>query len=119
MTQFFRSLALISYFALLLSLIAWITLPNYSQSYPTYALLIIALFPLLPPLRGLLHGRPYTHAWYCFILLFYFSHGIGELYSQEKFDFYPVLEILFSTISFISSITYIKLEAKMRTKSQK
>lgn len=117
--HFFRSLALASYFGLMFSLIAWITLGTHSENYPTYALLILALFPLLPPLRGLLHGKPYTHAWYSFLLLFYFSHGIGEFYSQTEFDFYPFLEIVFSSISFASSITYIRLDAKTRASLQK
>jgi uncharacterized membrane protein len=117
--SFVRALALASYFGLMFTLITWVILPEHSESYPTYALLMIALFPLLPPLRGLLHGRPYTHAWYSFLLLFYFSHGVGELYSQIDFNIYPLLEIIFSTISFASSITYIKLDANLRASSQK
>ncbi len=119
MRLFFRYLALTSYFGLLLSLLAWIVIADHADTFPTYALIIIASFPLLLPLRGLLHGKPYTHAWYSFILLFYFLHGIGELYSSEHFNIYPFLEILFSTISFISSILYIKLNAKMSSGSQK
>ncbi len=116
---FFRYLALSSYFGLLLSLLTWIIIGEHADNFPTYALIIIAIFPLLFPLRGLLHGKPYTHAWYSFLLLFYFLHGVGELYSSDSFNLYPFLEILFSTISFISSITYIRVNAKMSNKSQK
>jgi uncharacterized membrane protein len=118
-TLFFRYLALSSYFGLLLSLLAWIILGEHADNFPTYALIIIASLPLLFPLRGLLHGKIYTHAWYSFLLLLYFLHGIGELYSSDSFNLYAFLEILFSTVSFISSITYIKLNAKMGAESQK
>lgn len=118
MTQLFKQLALFSFFALMISLICWITLGSHSNNYPTSAWLLIALIPLLFPLRGLLHGKPYTHAWTSFLMLLYFSHGIGEAYSAQSFDIYPYLEILFSFITFSASITFIKLNAKMRKSSQ-
>lgn len=115
MTQFFKQLALASFFGLIISLICWITLAEHSDNYPAYAWLIIALTPLLFPLRGLLHGKPYTHAWTGFLMLFYFSHGIGELYSATDFGLYPALEILFSSMTFIASIIFIRLNAKQIT----
>jgi uncharacterized membrane protein len=118
MVDFFKHLALTSYFGLMITLICWITLGEHSENYPTAAFLLIALVPLLFPLRGLLHGRPYTHAWTTFLMLLYFSHGIGEFYSTEGFSLYPSLEIFFSFITFTSSITFIKLNARMNTKSQ-
>jgi uncharacterized membrane protein len=111
MIQFFKNLALLSYFALMLSLICWITLVEHGENYPTAALLIIGLVPLLFPLRGLLHGKPYTHAWTGFLMFFYFSHGIGEVYSAQGFDLYASLEVLFSIMTFSSSIVFIRLNA--------
>ena len=35
---------------------------------------------LLLPLRGILHGRPYTHAWTGYLCMLYFSHGTVEAY---------------------------------------
>lgn len=114
MTAFFKNLALYSYFGLMTSLICWITLDEHSENYPTAAWLIIALIPLLFPLRGLLHGKPYTHAWTGFLLLFYFAHGIGEVYSAQGIDLYACLEVLFSSTMFISSIIFIRLDANDR-----
>jgi uncharacterized membrane protein len=111
MIQFFKQLALFSYFSLMISLICWITLADHSENYPTAAWLIIALTPLLFPLRGLLHGKPYTHAWNSFLMLFYFAHGIGEVYSAQEFDLYASLEVLFSCTTFIASIVFIRLNA--------
>jgi len=112
MSQLFKHIALFSYFALMFSLISWITLGNHSENYPTAAWLLIALIPLLFPLRGLLHGKPYTHAWTGFLMLFYFSHGVGETYSSQQFDLYASLEVLWSCMTFISSIIFIRLNAK-------
>jgi len=112
MTSLFKNLALSSYFGLMISLIFWITLAPHSETYPTSAWLIIALVPLLFPLRGLLHGKPYTHAWTGFLMLFYFAHGIGEVYSAQGFDLYASLEVLFSAMTFITSIVFIRLNAK-------
>ncbi len=112
MTQFFKQLSLFSFFGLMISLTCWITLGEHSSNYPVSAWLIIALVPLLFPLRGLLHGKPYTHAWTGFLMLFYFAHGIGEFYSAQGFDLYSSLEVLFSGMTFISSIVFIRLNAK-------
>ena len=110
--QLFRNTALFSYFALMASLLAWIILGTHSENFPTAAMLIFALVPLLFPLRGFLHGKPYTHAWASFLMLFYFSHGIGEVYSAQGSIFYPSLEVLFSCTTFIASLMFIKLNAK-------
>lgn len=118
MITFFKQLALFSFFGLMVSLICWITLAEHSSNYPTSALLILALVPLLFPLRGLLHGKTYTHAWTSFLMLLYFSHGVGELYSAQGFHLYASLEIFFSFMTFSASITFIKYNAKMRKSSQ-
>ncbi|RKZ97419.1 MAG: DUF2069 domain-containing protein [Gammaproteobacteria bacterium] len=117
MVQFFKQLTLFSFLGLMVSLICWITLAKHSENFPTAALLILALLPLLFPLRGMLYGKPYTYAWNSFLMLFYFSHGIGEVYSAEDFSLYPSLEILFSSLTFIASIIFIHLNAKMRETS--
>ena len=118
MTDFFIRLSLLSFFCLMITLACWITLAEHSDKFPTASLLALALLPLLLPLRGLLHGKPYTHAWNSFLMLFYFSHAVGELYSGQHFDFYPTLAVLFSTLCFVSSIIFIRFNAKMMAKSQ-
>jgi uncharacterized membrane protein len=118
MTTFLRNFALFNFFGLMITLICWITLAEHGEYFPTAAFLVLALVPLLFPLRGLLHGKPYTHAWTSFLMLLYFSHGVGEFYSADSPLFYPALEIIFSTLAFMSSISFIKLNAKMRKNSQ-
>ena len=113
LATFFRQLTLFCYFGLMISLIVWITLGDHSADYPTAAWLIIGVVPLLFPLRGLLHGKPYTYAWTTFLMLLYFSHGIGELYSASNFALFPSLEVLFSLITFVGAITFIRINARL------
>lgn len=115
--SFFKHVALFNFFALMVSLLSWILLAKHSDTFPTASMLIFAMVPLLFSLRGMLHGKPYTHAWNSFLMLFYFSHGIGELYSTNVAYLYPWLEIIFSSMCFTSSIIFIRLNAKMRVKS--
>jgi uncharacterized membrane protein len=114
----FRQMTLVGFFGLMLTLLAWILVAPHGAAYPTAAMLIIGVVPLLFPLRGLLYARPYTHAWTSFLMLFYFSHSVGELYSTEPFSIYPLLALLFSSLCFVSAIIFVKIQAKMRNKSQ-
>ena len=116
--SFFRWLSLLSYFGLILTLLAWIILAPHTAHFPKSAILILAVVPLLLPMRGLLYARPYTHAWASFLILAYFTHGIGELYSDGLRSIYPWLEVILSCLCFIGCIFYIKVEAKMRGSSQ-
>ena len=69
-TRFYRYLALISH----TGLIVWITLWQFTFTKEhTYSPVFIALFyilPLLLPYWGVLKGKPYTHAWANFVVLF-------------------------------------------------
>ncbi len=110
--KLFRALTLISFFGLMLSLLAWIFIAPHAKNYPVAAMLTIGLVPLLFPMRGLLYGRPYTHAWTSFLMLFYFSHAVGELYSAPAVSIYPLLALICSSICFCSTIIYVKANAK-------
>lgn len=115
---FFRWLTLLSYFGLMLTLLAWILLAPHSENFPTFAMLVLGVVPLMFPLRGLLHARPYTHAWTSFLMLFYFAHAVGELYSGDSMRLYPLLAVIFSFLCFCGTIFFIKLDAKKRKTSQ-
>ncbi len=38
--------------------------------------LVLKALPLLAPLRGILHGRRYTHRWTTLLALLYFTEGV-------------------------------------------
>ncbi|MDT8310966.1 MAG: DUF2069 domain-containing protein [Methylophaga sp.] len=117
MIIFCRRLTLASYFGLLATLLLWILCAPHSENFPTAAMLLLGIVPLLFPLRGLLYGRSYTYAWSGFLLLFYMAHAIGELYSGDAFWLYPLLELLFSLTFMIASNAYVRLQGKMRKAS--
>lgn len=111
-SRFFHGLTLLSYFGLMSLLLFWILLQPHGDNYPVAAMLIFAVVPLLFPLRGLLHQRPKAYAWLGFLMLFYFTHAVGELYSASGFAFLPFCELLLSISCFISVNIYIKTNAK-------
>ena len=110
--KLFRALPLVSFFGLMITLLAWILIAPHAENYPVAAMLILGLVPLLFPMRGLLYGRPYTHAWTSFLMLFYFSHAVGEVYSASSLTLYPVLALICSSVCFCSTILYVKFNAK-------
>lgn len=115
--SFFRWLTLLSFFGLMLTLIGWITLAPHADNYPTAAMLLIGVVPLLFPMRGLLYAKPYTHAWTSFLMLFYFTYSVGEFYSAEHFSIYPFLALVFSSLCFCATILFVKMQAKARKAS--
>ncbi len=62
--------------ALLFAVVAWTAWLDPPQRIPRALALILLTPPLLLPLRGILHGRPYTHAWVLFVALAYFVLGV-------------------------------------------
>lgn len=106
------TIALLGYFGLLVSLAFWIiTTKSANPDFPASSTAFIALTPLLFPLRGLLAGKPYTHYWTGFLMLFYFMHGVGEAYVNPS-HLFAWLEIIFSVILFIFSLVYIRRNAQ-------
>ncbi|MHB8747181.1 MAG: DUF2069 domain-containing protein [Gammaproteobacteria bacterium] len=112
LTQLARFSALFGYFGLLTLLIAWFTVLAPSTHLPTALLLLIVVGPLLFPLRGLLHGKPYTHAWVSMLALLYFTHGVIEAWSNRTERTYALLEILFSVLLFLGSMLYARWRAR-------
>lgn len=92
-------------FALLMSWIAWIAPP---ETVPRSVALSFAVGPLLFPLRGLLHGRPYTHAWSSFLALFYFAYGTAEAFSGSSVQALAAAMALLSLLWFVSAILFVR-----------
>lgn len=105
-------LALSGYFGLLGLILVWQIWLAPSQHVPTSIVLILLAVPLLFPLRGLLHGRPYTYAWSSFLALFYFILGVGEAYSSIETRYLGLLEVLFSLMLFVGCILYARLKGR-------
>jgi uncharacterized membrane protein len=68
-----RSVTIFLWIALCASLLAWIAV-----GYP-WPICLVAVLPLLAPLRGLMRGRRYTYAWATLFAVPYFAFALTEL----------------------------------------
>ena len=112
MIRCWRAVALIGYFGLfglLLLWFAWLEPPNRS---PVALALILWVGPLLFPLRGLLHGRSYTHAWTSFLALFYFALGVFHAAGPMARPWLAWLDMGFSVLLFLGTIFYVRASAR-------
>jgi len=71
-----RWLSLLGYFSLMAGLYSWHLLINDTEKHLISIILIFQIGPLLFPLRGLLNGKLYTHAWSMYMAIYYFIVGV-------------------------------------------
>ncbi|GAB5380594.1 MAG: DUF2069 domain-containing protein [Aliiglaciecola sp.] len=114
-TSFYRKLALISYFGLLI----WVPIWHLFLAEPVgrslqfeVFLAVVWTIPLLLPLRGIVKGLPYTHAWANFIVMFYIIHGLTSIYAVENETIYALIELIFSTGMFVGCSVYARKRGK-------
>ena len=110
--QRLQILALSSYIALLALSLLWEGWLAPARNVPPGLWLTIKTAPLLLPLYGLLHGRPYTYAWTSMLVLPYFIEGVVLSYQFRAQTLalhatlpYAVMEVLLC-LSFIVSATF-------------
>ncbi|WP_102796894.1 DUF2069 domain-containing protein [Bowmanella denitrificans] len=111
-TRFFRILALSSYISLLLFSILWHFVLTTEGQYSLLFLFLMWVLPLLLPLRGILQGKPYTHAWANFILMFYLLHGLTGIYALQQEYWYAAIEVLLASLAFIGCSFFARLRGR-------
>jgi len=111
-SRFYYTLALLGYFGLLILLIVWNTFLVEPEIFPVSVVLLLYVGPLLIPLRGLLHGKLYTHAWVHFMALFYFSVGVMIAAGNVAERHYAIAQIVFSVILFVGSMMFVRKKAR-------
>lgn len=72
-----------SYLALIVLSVLWEGWLAPAAGAPPDLWLIIKSVPLLLPLFGLLHGKPYTYAWASLLVLIYFTEGVVLTYTYR------------------------------------
>ena len=107
--QLARIASLIGYFGLFGLTLLWVTVLAPPVRMPTSIMLIIFVGPLLFPLRGILHGKTYTHSWTSFLVLLYFTHGVVESWANPAQRWLAITEILLSLLLFTGCIFYARL----------
>ena len=115
-TRFAYLLALAGYFSLFFLLLGSIAGLPADNVPPRLLLLLVLVGPLLFPLRGLLHGRPYTHAWSGFMALFYLVISIG-IAAGENTLLTGLLETFAATIWFAGSLLYVRWKVPKKPKT--
>ncbi len=108
-----RRLTLISYFALLSLMIAWMGWLSPSDKVPAALTILLSGLPLLIPLRGLLAGRRLSHTLISFVALIYFAHGSMEAWSSlDVLDRQLALtEACLAVVLHLSSGFYVRFSA--------
>ncbi|MGM0552844.1 MAG: DUF2069 domain-containing protein [Pseudomonadota bacterium] len=106
-----RGLALIAYLALIGLILVWTTWIDPPEIVPISVALVILVLPLLFPLRGMLHGRRYTHAWSSLLALAYITLGI-TLAAVADDRVYGILMSVASLAWFAGCLLYVKLDAR-------
>lgn len=107
-----RYLALFSYFALLLWVLAWHGFISPHPDLNSTAVTVGWCIPLLLPFIGIIKGKPYTHAWANFILMFYFLHSLTILYIDNGERLLAAVELLLTSINFVANILYARHKGK-------
>ncbi len=103
-----HALTLLGYLGILVLLVAWYGWLAPPRIFSAPVVIVTLGLPLFLPLRGLLHGRPYTVAWSLFLSLFYFTHGIVEAYSDSQARWLAVTEVALALCWIVGGILFIR-----------
>jgi uncharacterized membrane protein len=96
------SLTIGLWLALALSLLAWILV-----GYP-WPICVIAVLPLLAPLRGLLRGSRYTYAWATLFAVPYLAFAVTELLVNPQARWVAAISLLLVFAWFCSMILFLR-----------
>jgi len=107
-----RYLALYSYCGLLAFVIAWHTVLAPSEMHSLGFQLFLYVTPLLFPLWGIIKGKPYTHAWANFVLMWYFLHSLTVLYTHPDIWYLAAIELLLAIGAFIGCTYYARNQGR-------
>jgi uncharacterized membrane protein len=111
-SPFYRGLTLISYFLLLAWLLIWHFYLTPDKATSTMFTLLLWIVPILLPFKGLLQGKPYTHAWTNFIVMYYLLHGLTAVYAVESERWYALIEIVLCCGLFTGCSFYARLKGR-------
>ena len=104
-------ITLAGYFGLVVGIYAWHMWINKTPEHAISIMLIVQLGPLMFPLRGLLAGRIYTHAWAMYLAIFYFVVGVWYAGADEGM-WYGMYIIANSMLFFTGTLLYTRYASK-------
>ena len=109
---YYYIIALAGFFGLFALLMLWNTILAPSTRFPVALVLLVAVTPLLLPMRGLLDRNPRSCAWAAYVSLIYFLHGTAEAYVNVDERLYASLEIMLSLMLFFGTTFYVRFAGK-------
>ncbi|MBU2924684.1 DUF2069 domain-containing protein [Colwellia sp. 4_MG-2023] len=107
-----RKLALFGYFSLLIFMPLWLLVLSPSESLSALTTFLLFILPLLFPMKGILQGNPFTHAWANFIVLIYFLHSLTTLWVLPSDRIWALLELIFASTMFLGCSYYAKYKGQ-------
>jgi len=117
-TQVLYALALGAYLALIALSVLWEGWLAPAAYAPPGLWLTLKSVPLLLPLFGLLHGKPYTYAWASMLMLVYLTEGVVLTYTYRAqplslHDIFTcaAIETILSLVFLVSAPFYARLRA--------
>jgi len=111
----FRWCALVGHLGLIALLLSWFTWIAPPQNIPRVIVIALLVFPLLIPLRGILHARRYTHQWVSFLSMFYFMVGVDASFNHgEGQAWLGYLTVVLSLMLFVGCIFYARFTPSER-----
>lgn len=111
-SAFYRKLTLVCYPLLLLWVVIWHGAIAPSETIAFWLKPLVWALPLLLPLKGIIEGKAYTHAWANFILMLYFLHSLTTLWTHPDERLYALIELLLTTGAFIGATYYARYKGK-------
>jgi uncharacterized membrane protein len=108
----YRYLALIGHLGLLTWMTIWYLILSDSRDYSNTFVIVIYLLPLVLPLYGIIKAKPYTHAWSCFIVLWYLMHSVTVMYVEPSFIIHAIVELFFVVMMFVGCSMFARLRGK-------
>ena len=103
-----RLLTIGLWLAVSLSLLAWIAV-----GYP-WPVCVLAVLPLLAPLRGLIKGRRYTYAWATLFAIPYLTFALTELLVNPAARWVASISLLLVFGWFCTMILFLRVSPKRR-----
>jgi len=107
-TKTVRYLALGCHILLLAWIVLWQFFLSKTTAYSPLFITLIYVVPLVLPLKGVIQGKPYTHAWANFVVLFYLIHGCTVAYAIPAERFYAIIEIILCTGMFVGCSAFAR-----------
>lgn len=108
----YRYLALFGHVGLLAWMSIWYLGLSTAQDYSLTFVIVIYLLPLLLPLYGIIQAKPYTHAWSCFVVLWYFLHAITVMYAEPDYLIHAVIELVLAICMFTGCSMFARLRGQ-------